>query len=925
MPSRIDKLFIDNLQTFTDSLDNLVQLLKEQNEKGIDSISKMTSALDGDKLKTISEDMKLLVESTTRIDNRTKEILTEVKAARKAKEGGMFSKISDNENKKKVVDGIKVILLISIGVLALGMAFKIIGTVDPVSVIALSLAMYTMAMVFEKIANIKELTSKKAATVSGILVIMSAAILFSSFFLRWVAPISLITGFSIVFISVTLGLATYLLMKSFEKIDLSKPKVLKNILLSPLILPIISTAIVMSSFILQLTQPLSLQQALSALLIGGILGIATFLLLKGFEKIDLSNNKVMKNALLSPLILPMISSAIVLSSFILKLTQPITATQALTALAIGTTMGLAAFFLLKGLSKVDLSKKENMIGILLSPIILPLIALAIVGASYVLGLMKPINIDYVGLIKLAGTIGLSTLALLPSIIIINKFKLSKTDLMNASIGILLISASIVASSLVFSYFKPLTTDPFTLMGHSISMGIAIISFLPAVYVMSKLGAKEIIQGTLGTLAISLVISASSWILGLGKYENAPPVQWSLGVGLSLLTFGLSVVALGLVSVMATPAVVLLGAAMTLVVGGTIALTSHILSKGNYSGGPTVEWGKGTGLSLLSFVPAMIISGIGAVAILLGSLSILLVAKTIVKVSNILSNGNFKNSIPMGWALSMGILLPLFGTAMVTLGALGLLGGGLMLVGREMIISISKGIVESSKILAGGTYTKGPSYEWSRGVAISIGAFANAISNLDNADFNPKKFSSFINTTSLAMVEASKTLSTGVWDKYPSTQWNNAVRNTLNTFILIKKNINDPLIDSVNKFADAIKNLSDNFSDLNESGINKLRSFSASINVISSFNPANLNSNISAIDTNKNKLKDISNVVGESNSVKQQQPIIMNNSGSKNGQNVKLDVGDLSGKLDEIIKNMKFITDQMTKGSSSKNLSKTESV
>lgn len=997
MPSKIDNEFIDNLQNFTDSLEQLVKLLKKQSKKGGDAVNNMTSAMDGTKLKTISEDMKTLVNTTTKIDSRTKEILNEVKAARKAKEGGVFSKVSDKENKKKVVDGIKVILLISIGVLALGMAFKIIGKVDPMSVIALSIAMYTMSLAFEKISNIKGLTMKRAATVSGIMIIMSAAIMFSSFFLRWTAPISLITGFSIIFISVSLGLATYLLMKSFEKIDLSKPKVLKNILLSPLILPIISLAIVMSSFILQFTKPLSLTQAFSALLIGGILGIATFLLLKGFEKIDLSNNKVMKNALLSPLILPMIAAAIVLSSFILKLTQPVSKEQALTALAVGASMGVATFFLLKGLSKVDLTNKKTLIGIMLSPIILPIIALAIVTSSYILGMMKPIKIDHTELVKMSATIGLSVLAFLPAIIIINKFKLNKKDLLTASIGILLISATIVASSIVFSYFKPLKVDPFLLIGHSISMGISLISFLPAVYLMSKLGYKEIIQGSLGVLAVAIVISSSSWILSLGKYENSPPLEWTLGVGLNLLTFGLAVVGLGLISTLVSPAVILLGSLMTLVVAGTIVATAFILSKGTYKGGPTVPWSLGVGLSLLSFIPAMIIAGIGIIGIALGALSILLVASTIVKVSSILSTGDYKNSPSLGWAMSMGILLPVFGLSMITLGTLGLLGGGVMAAGVLMLIGLSNAIVESSKILAGGTYsggptlewsqgvataigtfanalsvslnagkstfekifgggggttndfinfikivsegikqaavtlsggkyTGGPTYDWSRGVAISITAFANAISSLDNSDFNPKKFSSFIGTTSKAMVDASKTLSGGVWNKYPSNEWNNAVRNTLNTFILIKKHINDPLIDSVNKFADAIKNLSDNFSSLNDSGISKLSSFSASINVMSSFNPTGLSNNITAIDLNKEKLKNITNVVsGQPTTTIREPQLISKPNTQNNKQEIKLDSGDISGRLDKLIKGMDNIIEQITKGSTSKNAGKTETV
>ena len=59
--------------------------------------------------------------------------------------------------KNKIVDGIKVVILIAAGVLALGLAFKIIGKVDFLSVMALSAAMYVISNTFSKISSIKNL------------------------------------------------------------------------------------------------------------------------------------------------------------------------------------------------------------------------------------------------------------------------------------------------------------------------------------------------------------------------------------------------------------------------------------------------------------------------------------------------------------------------------------------------------------------------------------------------------------------------------------------------------------------------------------------------------------------------------------------------------------------------------------------------
>ena len=73
MPSNIEREFINNLQNFTDALENLVDLLKKQNKKGGSAVNDMAAGMDGAKLKLISEDIETLVKTTGKIDSRTKE------------------------------------------------------------------------------------------------------------------------------------------------------------------------------------------------------------------------------------------------------------------------------------------------------------------------------------------------------------------------------------------------------------------------------------------------------------------------------------------------------------------------------------------------------------------------------------------------------------------------------------------------------------------------------------------------------------------------------------------------------------------------------------------------------------------------------------------------------------------------------------
>jgi len=75
--------------------------------------------------------------------------------------------------------GIGTILLIAGAVLAIGMAFKLVGKVDFLSVISLSLAMTLVSIAFEKIGKLK-LTMEQTAITAGSLVIMSIAIAISS-------------------------------------------------------------------------------------------------------------------------------------------------------------------------------------------------------------------------------------------------------------------------------------------------------------------------------------------------------------------------------------------------------------------------------------------------------------------------------------------------------------------------------------------------------------------------------------------------------------------------------------------------------------------------------------------------------------------------------------------------------------------------
>ena len=61
------------------------------------------------------------------------------------------------EYKSKIKDGIQTVILIAGGVLAIGLAFKLIGQVDFLSVISLSMGILYVSLAFAEIAKIKDL------------------------------------------------------------------------------------------------------------------------------------------------------------------------------------------------------------------------------------------------------------------------------------------------------------------------------------------------------------------------------------------------------------------------------------------------------------------------------------------------------------------------------------------------------------------------------------------------------------------------------------------------------------------------------------------------------------------------------------------------------------------------------------------------
>jgi hypothetical protein len=321
---------------------------------------------------------------------------------------------------------------------------------------------------FEKIEN----GENKSKIVDGIQVIILIA----------AGVLAIGTAFKIIgnvdFLSViSLSIGILAISYAFKEIAQIKELTPKNMVMVGLALIIMATSVTLSSYILQLLQPLDLATSVSLIMISGALGVAAYFLLTAIDKIKLSAKDIPK-ILLLPLILPAIAAGIAISSVLLQYVQPISFMQAISVAMVG---------------------------------------LALVGGAIAFKFIASAIKD-----------------------------VSLKSILYASLAIPLIAGGIVVSSWIFELFNPIESGKMlNILVSSIVMGLSIIAFLPAMYVLGKMKIDKLIQGGLGIIITSTAMMLTSWILSIGNYDgNYPNLLWSFSVGLSILLFAFPLYILG---------------------------------------------------------------------------------------------------------------------------------------------------------------------------------------------------------------------------------------------------------------------------------------------------------------------------------------------------------------------------------------------
>jgi len=816
----MDKKLLDSLNNLSIALQDISDSLKSKSEASSATAKAMKGGNFTKEIKEINIGVKQLQKDSKQILSNQQTIMKMGKS--KSKGSDVAEGLGkDKEKQKNFKEGIGVILLLAVAVLALGIAFNLVGKVNFLSVIALSIALPLLAIGFAKVHTVLKQVGFDAKKDSKNFIIaitaISLGITISSWILSMVTPVTFSKMFTIILISVgfsALSPAIYKMIQAFK--GMSFMEVVKSVIFLPLILPAIALGIAFASWAFQLVKPVGFSQMFTTIFIALAFTVISFgirKLLSAFKGIGMA--ALSKSVIFLPLILPAIALGIALSSYALQLVKPISLGQFFTTVFIALAFTIIAFGIRKLIGAFKgLAPGEMLVAAIGIPIILVAISYAIALSSHAFSMIQPI-----GFSQFLTAIGISLVFVVISFaakyIIKAVSKMKIQDVFKLPIFFVAISAAIWLSSEILSKTKVVDfTKMLKIAIFSVVLAIAVVAVGGAMFALSKMGVsiKDAIMGSLLIVVISLAIMLSSHILALGNYKKYPDWKWAMGVGLSLLAFIPAILALGIISMTGVGALAILaGSGMVLLVAASIVATSHILAMGKYNKYPPLMWTLGTVAVMAPFALAMValgfiaITGIGAIAMAAGAIAILGVAKTIVATSKILAKGKYAGGPPLSWSLGVGRVMTGFGMAILLLGSfiVGTLGFGWIALkaGSKAVKLVAQSIVDASIILQKGKYVGGPTKKWSEGIAIALGAFAPVYSMLMNSGVlsifggkgvSPKDFARAIITVSGGIIDAAGFFAknSAVFKNGPSKKWSEGVGLAIGAFAPVYKMLVD---------------------------------------------------------------------------------------------------------------------------------------
>ena len=774
----MDKQLLKALDNLSVGLEQLVEALNNKGESGSNTGAALQSGDFGKSLEQISVDIQSIKTDTQEILKNQQTIISLFKQKKDEKkteemEGG------DPKKESKIKKGLTTILLIAVAVLAIGMAFKLVGKVNILSVLALGIGIILVAYAFEKVSKIKgptggPMTIKEAAIISAIMVIASLGVTVSSWILSKIKPLTIpqvLTAASIALLFTLVAPAICKLISSMTTSQVVEFKgmkvktsamsfgtILKATIMLPMLMVGMSVGIMLSSKILDKITPITIPKAITAILIGvmfaivakGIMGLISTLESGGgggspfglkMGKIGRIGVSKMGAIILGlPLIMFMIAKGITMSSHVLNEIKPIGFRQAITAILIAAMFAVVSMGMAKLINSLEAT---DPLAILLLPIML-------VSIAYAIALSAKIFAHYKGSFDVLGYGTIFKILLLGASISIIAFlmAMATNKLGNLSIKevlllpLFLTTMSMALALSAFIFAKPMFKKAFESLTYGMIFKILLLGFAMGVVTvivafaskfLGQLSLKQVILLPLLFTLMSLALSVSALIFS--KFKSSFD-KLSFAMIFKILIFGVVLAIVMVVFAVATkiigklvkPVDALKGGLVIIILAAVIAVASLILSIGSYKKFPSVKWAIGVAASLAGFAVGALALGAAvfgpqALVFLAGLAAILVTSAVIVGTSMILNAGKYEKYPKLKWTVSVAATLGAFALGAIALG-LNVINP-LFWFGLPMILTVAETIVDVAKILGTGKYNANFG-QWAMGVVALYAAFVPII-------------------------------------------------------------------------------------------------------------------------------------------------------------------------------------------------------
>ncbi len=791
--ANFEQEYISSLQDFSRSVEHLVAAIKNQVESnkgdgGIKEVIKNTS-MQTAQLVEIAENLEVVSENVKNTKNNTDEILKIVQTIKKEKKQGIFARLDKSDQNKSTAEGIKTIVLMAAGIMAIGAAFKLIGEVDFASVLALSVALPLVATAFNKVGETTK-DPKEAGKIALSMIVMSAGITVSGYLLSIMPSLSLGQLITAIGVSASVGIGMYFLAKAADEIGISK---IQNLYVISPAMPIVAAGILASSFILNQMPTLDIEKMFSALGVGIALGGAMIPIAMAAKMMKGTSIKDMAQM---AIVMPLISAGIFASSFILNQMPDVDLDVVLSAMGVGVALGSAiipiafAAKMMKGTSVSDMAQMA---------IVMPLISAGILASAFILQNMP--DVDVMTTINAGLAIAGATLPVAVTLWAMSKMGLGIKEAALGSLALTIISAGLMASSWILSVGN---YENYPSLDWAQGVSLAMLGALPSVIGLGLLGATGIGflvigAGIAGMIMVAGGLVAVAEVLNGGDFTGGPTMEWSMAVGLALMTFANTLTAL-------SPGIMSLFSGDTLQqridmipkLGVALRNTSYSIQGGNYTGGPTKEWSQGVGTALMMFANTLDALEPGVLEMFMGDTlqqrinMIPMLGIALRNTSFTIQGGNYTGGPTKEWSQGVGIALMAFANTLDKLEP-GLFDGDSLQQRIALIPTLGTALKLTSWALQGGNYDpkSAPTKGWAEGVGGSLVKFAAAMKDLDDDDTLYDRIQ-LIPHLGKALKKISWAIQGGNYDvkTAPSKKWAEGVGGSLIKFAKAMKDLDD---------------------------------------------------------------------------------------------------------------------------------------